>query len=315
MLAVTFNAFGGPEVLHLAERPDLPPGAGEVSIAVVAATINPTDLMMRRGEQAKLMTHLTPPYVAGMEFSGHVVAVGSGVDLAPGQAVIGVVNPRRAAGGAQAQRICVPAASVAAVPAGIDLVGAATLPMNALTAMLALDMLGLAPGQSLLVTGGAGQLGNCAIQLGRHAGLTVLANAKDADRPALMQAGAHHVLPRDDGMDAALRAVCPEGVDGLIDGALIGAAVSHMVRAGGGAVSLRASHPINDPRLTCGYVSVVSGMENTTKIRRIADLLAQGALVPRVAAGGVFPLTKAVEATRMAERADFRGRVVLTFAD
>jgi NADPH:quinone reductase-like Zn-dependent oxidoreductase len=313
MKAVTFDSFGSPDVLRITDLPDPVPGPGEVVVAVCAATINPTDLMMLGGQQARLMTHLSPPFIAGMEFSGHVLRAGPRVALVPGQAVIGVVNPRRPQGGAQAQRICVPAVSVAPVAASGDLAAAATVPMNALTGMLALEFLALPPGSSLLVTGGAGQLGNLVIQLAQEAGLKVLANAAEQDRALLLELGAVTVLPRDAGLEPALRQICPQGVDGLVDGALIGAQVSHLVRDGGRAVSLRSSHPIADARLTSGYVSVVAAMEDQARIARIADLLQGGVLSPRVAPQGVFPFTQAAEAFRMAAQGGFRGRVILTF--
>lgn len=310
MRAVTFDRFGGPEVLHLAERPELLPGPGEVLVRIAAATVNPTDLLMRSGRQAALMQDLAPPFVPGMEFSGRIIG---GEALPQGQAVIGVVNPRRPQGGSFAEVIAVPAASVAALGGTVDLAAAATVPMNALTAMLALDMLGLTPGDALLVTGGAGMLGGYAIRLAALAGLQVLANAAPADAALVADLGAAHVLPRDQGLQAALRAICPQGVAGLIDGALMGAPAAACVRDGGGAVSLRASHPIEDARLKVGYVSVLKGMEDNARLRRIAALIETGELPPRVAADGVFPAADAADAHRMAERGGFRGRVLVRF--
>ena len=184
--------------------------------------------------------------------------------------------------------------------------------MNALTAIMALDLLGLSPGQSLLVTGGGGSMGGYAIELARRAGLNVLANASDKDRHFLTALGVDTILPRDEGLEGALRTVCPRGVDGLIDGALIGKKVSSLVRDGGGAVSLRSSYIIDDPRLTISYVSVGKGIEDSAKIARIAEMLATSQLTPRVAPDGVFPFGRAADAFRMVERGGFRGRVVMT---
>lgn len=313
MLAIEFDSFGGPEVLHLAERPDPVAGPGEVVVQVAASTVNPTDIMMRDGTQAPLMKALSPPYIAGMEFSGRIASTGAGVGLKPGTPVIGVLNPRTPRGGAYAQRIVVPAASVGAVGEGVDPVAAATVPMNALTAWMALDLLALDKGQPLLVTGGAGMMGGYAIALARARGLVVLANAAPADAELLRGFGADHVLPRDKGLAEALRALCPEGAAGLIDGALIGREVSPLVRDGGGAVSLRASYRIEDPRLKTHYVSVIAGMEEAATLARIGQLLSEGRLTPRVAPGGVFGFRQAAEAHRMAARGGFRGRVVLDF--
>jgi NADPH:quinone reductase len=90
MKAVTFSEFGGPEVLRITEKPDPEPSAGEVVVAVAASTVNPTDLMTLSGLRAPLMRDLTPPYTAGMDFSGHIASAGAGVPgLTPGQPVIG----------------------------------------------------------------------------------------------------------------------------------------------------------------------------------------------------------------------------------
>ncbi len=312
MLASIFHEFGGPEVLRLEDLPMPLAGPGEVVVRVAASTINPTDLLMRSGEQAGLMTDLSPPYVAGMEFSGHVEAVGEGVGLAPGTPVIGVVNPRRPRGGAHAQFIAVPAASVAPIGAHVDIVAAATIPMNGLTAWLALDLVGLAPGEVLLVTGGTGLLGGAVLQLARTRGLTVAAFGRESDRALLESLGADVVIPRGGDMAAAVFALHPDGVDALIDGALIGAQVSSAVRAGGSAISLRRSHPIEDARLNIGYVAVTDGMEDNAILTGLARLADTGKLISREAPQGRFSLARAAEAHRMTEAGGFRGRVILT---
>ena len=146
MRAVTFSRFGGPEVLEVSELPEPLPGPGEVRIRVAAATVNPTDISFRVGRQ-QTTAQLTqmgvlPPYIPGMELAGVVDAVGTGTDWHPGDRVMAIVNPRRPGGGAQAELVVVPAASVARVPEGTSLEAAATLPMNGLTVRLALDRLG-----------------------------------------------------------------------------------------------------------------------------------------------------------------------------
>ena len=313
MKSVAFVDYGEPSVLQIIDRPQPEPGPGEVVVRVTASTVNPTDLMMRRGEQAPLMAHLVPPFVAGMEFSGRVHVVGEGVTLVLGQPVVGVVNPRRPEGGAHAEFVAVPAGQVAVLPEGIDLTGAATVPMNAVTAMQALEIAGLKPGQVLLVTGGAGILGGAVLQLARNAGLKVVANAAAADADLVRSLGAEVVLPRDEGMQEAFRAQIPEGADALIDGALIGAQVSGLVRRGGTAISLRKSHPIHDSRLRCEFVSVIDAMSRPEFLRATVDHIANGVLRPRVAPGGMFPFEQAAAAHDMAETTGARGRVVLTF--
>jgi NADPH:quinone reductase-like Zn-dependent oxidoreductase len=314
MRAVTFAEFGGPEVLKITERPAPVADEGEVVVAVAASTVNPTDLMNLSGLRAALMKDLTPPYTTGMDFSGRILSIGAGVtSVHPGQPVIGVVSPRRPSGGAHAEQISVPAASVAAVREDADLVAAATVPMNALTGMLSLDLLGLKAGQTLLVTGAAGMLGRLSVELALLDGLNVLANVGEADCAPLSSLGAIRVLPRAEGLEQAIRSAYPDGIDGVIDGALIGQKISYLVRDGGGIVSPRGTYRIEDPRLNVSYVQVTSGVTDQEKIARIARLLDEGKLTPRVAPGGVFSFTDATDAYRMAEAGGFRGRVVITF--
>lgn len=314
MRAVTFARFGGPEVIEVIERPDPVAGPGEVLVAVAAAAVNPTDLLNIGGARAELMSHLSPPFTTGMDFAGQVAALGEGVStLAIGDPVIGVVNPRRPAGGAQAELIVVPAKSVAAVEETTDLVAAATVPMNALTGMLSLELLRLAPRQSLLITGAAGMLGGLCAQLALIEGLDVFATSADRDREFLESLGVRHFLPRGEGLESSLGSACPYGVDGVIDGALIGQEISHLVRTGGAIVSPRATNRIEDPRLSVHFVQVTGAVEDSEKIVRIARLLDEGKLTPRLEADGVFPIARAQEAFGMVAAGGFRGRVVIDF--
>jgi NADPH2:quinone reductase len=316
MKAVTFAEFGGPEVLRITEKPDPVPTANEVAVAVSAAAINPTDLLTLSGSRASMMKELNPPYTAGMDFSGHVVAVGENVtSVRVGQPVIGVASPRRAAGGAHAQIVSVPAASVAPVGEGSDLTAAATVPMNALTGVLSLELLGLRPGQSLLVTGATGMLGSLSVELALLDDLDVVVNGADADRDFLSGLGAKMILPRDEGLHDALRQAYPDGVDGVIDGALIGQTISPLIRDGGGLISPRVSYRIEDSRLKVQYVQVTQGLEDEEKMHRIGRLLEEGKLTPRLAPEGVFSFANAASAYAMAQRGGFRGRVVLTFTE
>src|SRR5256712_8259907 len=184
MRAVTFSQLGGPGVLQVSDLPEPHPGPGEVRIRVAAATVNPTDISFRSGRQlstAQLAEMgVRPPYIPGMELAGVVDAVGASTDWRAGDRVMAIVNPRRPGGGAQAEFVVVPAASVARVPEGTSLEAAATLPMNGLTVRLALDRLALKPGQTLGVTGAAGAVRGHAVGLGGRAGLGVIAVARPA---------------------------------------------------------------------------------------------------------------------------------------
>lgn len=310
MLAVNFDAFGGPDVLKLVERPIPVAGPGEAVVKVMASPVNPTDLMMREGRQAAMMTDIKPPYCVGVEFGGHVHALGQGVtNLAVGQPVMGIVNSRRPAGGAHAQYVCVPAASLAVLAPNVDIVGASTIPMNGLTAKMVLELLDIPRGGSVLVTGGAGATGGYAIELARVLGLTVVADAKDSDAELLLGLGANHVVPRGEGTADAVRRIFPNGVDGLVDAALISNIAAAAVRDGGSAVTLRRTFPITDPRLRAHTVHVFDQDTNATALAWLADLIRDGKLTPRVAMR--LPLVQAAEAHRLVEQGGLRGRVVL----
>ena len=153
--------------MQLIDRPVREVGANEVRIAVRAAAVNPTDIGLRTVGDA----NTPPPWTPGMDASGTVESVGSGVEgLRPGQQVMAALTPRRPEGGAQAELIIVPAASTVPTPDGVTLEQAATLPMNGLTAMRGLELLGLGPGETLLVSGGAGLLASYAIPLAKDRG-------------------------------------------------------------------------------------------------------------------------------------------------
>src|SRR5262245_16790886 len=225
MRAVTFAKLGGPEVLAVSELPVPQPGPGEVRIRVAAATVNPTDISFRSGRQlsveqlAEMGVH--PPYIPGMELAGVVDAAGEGAPWRAGERVMAIVNPRRPGGGAQAELVVVPAASVARVPDGASVEAAATLPMNGLTVRLALDQLALDPGQTLGVTGAAGAVGGYAVELGVAAGLRVIAVARPQDEALVRRFGAEKFVPSGDAAMRQVHDAAPGGVDGMIDAAVL----------------------------------------------------------------------------------------------
>src|SRR5262245_15431548 len=127
MRALTFSTFGGPEVLEVKDLPERTPGPGQVRIRVKAATVNPTDISFRSGGQQAALAGLEPPYIPGMEMAGTVDAAGPGSPWKAGDRVMAIVIPRRPEGGAMAESVVVPSASVAPIPEGASFEQAATL--------------------------------------------------------------------------------------------------------------------------------------------------------------------------------------------
>jgi NADPH:quinone reductase len=315
MRAVTFSRFGGPEVLEVSDLPVPEPGPGEVRIRVAAATVNPTDISFRVGRQHTLAQlaemGVRPPFIPGMELAGVIDALGTGVPWHAGERVMAIVNPRRPGGGAQAELVVVPAASVAYVPAGATLEAAATLPMNGLTVRLALDKLALTPGQTLGVTGAAGAVGGYAVELAAAEGLRVIAVAALQDEALVKRFGAEQVIPRGDGAIRALREVVPGGVDGLLDAAVLDAAVLPAIRDGGKLATVRGFAGPSERGITIEPVRVMTYVHNHEALDRLGSLVAAGRLTLRVEQ--TYPPERTADAQRRLHAGGTRGRQVIIF--
>jgi NADPH:quinone reductase len=312
MRAVGFTEFGGPEVLGIVSMPVPVPGPGQVRVRVAAAAVNPTDLAFRAGAHRSMPPGVEPPYVPGMDLAGMVDALGPDVaGWSPGDRVMAAVSPWERGGGAQAEYVAVAADALARVPEEIDLTRAATLPMNALTVRAALDELALRPGQTLAVTGAAGAVGGYAIQLGRSAGLRVIADAGPADEDLVGRLGADVVVPRGPDVAARIREVSPAGVDALLDAAVMGALVLPAVRDGGQVIAVRRFSGTSERGITVSQVLVSLHLHEGDRLALLAELPVKGVLWLRVA--DVLPASRAEEAHRRFEAHGVRGRLVLTF--
>jgi len=311
MRAVSFTEFGDPSVLGIVTVPKPSPGPGQVLVRVEAATVNPTDLGFRRGGRA-LPPGMEPPFIPGMDLAGVIDAVGPEVaQWQPGNRVMAAVSPWVTGGGAQAEYRVVTEDQLAQVPGGWSLTEAATLPMNGMTVRAALDMLALPAGATFAVTGSAGIVGQYAIQLGRHEGLTVIGDAKPEDTALIESFGANHVVERGPGMAAAVRALYPGGVDAVIDAALLGPAVLPAVRDGGQLLAVRPFQGETERDIKIQLVQVGQHLHEGRRIAELADLVGEGVLTLRVA--DALPAAQAAEAHRRLEAGGVRGRLVLTF--
>ena len=191
MRACGVRRFGSDvELLDLAEPPD--PGPGQVAITVEAAGLGGWDPLVRTGEWD---VGLHPPAAMGVEGSGRVVAVGEGAtDVAVGDAVLTHDVPLPGGSGLWAERALLTSAHVAPLPAGLDPVAAAAIPVSGLTARQALADVALESGQRLLVTGGASPTGSLVIELAAGAGVSVTTTASPRHEARLAELGAGVVL-------------------------------------------------------------------------------------------------------------------------
>jgi NADPH2:quinone reductase len=312
MRAVGLMVHGGPEVLRVVEVPEVQAGPGQVRMRIHAAAVNPTDLMARNGSRAEQQKLDPPPYVPGMDAAGIVDQVGDGVTtgIKVGDRVMAMVVPK-AAHGAYREQIVLDARAVVPAPAGTSHVEACTLPMNGLTARLSLDLLDLKAGQSLAVTGAAGAYGGYVIQLAKTEGLTVIADASEADEALVRSLGADIVVRRGDGVAERIRAHFPDGVDGLADGAVQNAAVIPAVRDGGGFTAVRGfvGEAQRDIAFTTTFVRTYDG--EWEKLDRLRALAEAGKITLRVAA--TYPPERAADAHARLEAGGTRGRLVIEF--
>jgi NADPH:quinone reductase len=312
MRAVGIMVHGGPEALEAVDLPEVHAGPGQVRIRIYAAAVNPTDTLARNGSRAEQQKVDPPPYVPGMDAAGIVDEVGTGVStgVQVGDAVMAMVIPK-GSHGAYREQIVLNVRAVVPAPAGTTHVQACTLPMNGLTARQSLDLLGLSPGQTLAVTGAAGAYGGYVVQLAKAEGLTVIADASEADHALVTALGADIVVRR--GNDVATRILehFPHGVDGLADGAVLNERVIPAVRDGGAFTSVRGF--IGEPQrgITFTATSVRTYDGEFEKLDRLRQLVESGAITLRVAA--TYPPERAAEAHRRLEAGGTRGRLVIEF--
>jgi NADPH2:quinone reductase len=305
--------FGGPEVLQPLEVPEPTAGPGEVRIRVHAAAVNPTDTLFRAGATSGRFDGRPGPYVPGMDAAGTLDEIGPGTktSLKLGDHVVAVMMPYGPRGGAYADLVVVPVESVVRAPAGAEPAAAATILMNALTARLALDDLAIPAGGTVAVTGAAGAFGGFAVELAKAAGLVVIADAAPDDTALVAGLGADHVVLRGDDVAIRIRELFHDGVDGVIDGALLHEKVLTAVRDGGGFAVVRGWDGPSERDVTIHPIWVRRAITDTDRLAALRDQVEAGVLTMRVAA--VLPADRAAEAHRKLEAGGVRGRIVLDF--
>jgi len=277
-----------------------PPGLGpaDVRIQVAAAAVNPVDVGVLTGP-VRASVELPDPVGLGWDVSGTITEVGREVTgLRPGDRVAGILHVigLKPSVGTHADETVLPAAAVARVPDGLDLVEAASLPLNALTACQALDLLGPAEGRTLLITGGAGALGGHAVVLATRSGWRVTALARHADADFVARAGADPVteLPG-------------PSFDAVLDAAVLLESALTAVRDGGSFVGVAPAASVAAER---GIVANTVFVEpDSEAIAGLLGLAAEGALEVRVA--DRVPLREAANAYDKVAGGGQRGRWLL----
>ncbi|MCD6053174.1 MAG: NADP-dependent oxidoreductase [Rubrobacteraceae bacterium] len=218
MRAITLESFDSGPALHEVPTPKIAPN--EVLVRVRASSVNPVDGAIVAGMMSGMVEHEFP-IVLGRDYAGVVEQVGSDVTrYAEGEEVYGFLpaaNPT-VHDGTWAELIVVPEDNfVARKPAGVNLAAAGAAPLAGITALSALDALGVSEGDTVLVVGANGGVGSFAVQLAANAGATVIAPALREDEDYLRELGVSEVLERDADVAALVHERYPEGIEALLD--------------------------------------------------------------------------------------------------
>jgi NADPH:quinone reductase-like Zn-dependent oxidoreductase len=298
MRAIEFTEFGGPEVLHVAERPDPHPGPGQIRVRVRAVGINPIDWKVRSGMMGGDL-----PKVTGQEVSGVVDEIGDGVTgIAAGDEVFG---PAAGGGGAAEYALL---EHYARIPATLDFAGAAALPVAVETAARTLDLMQVGEGQTVLVNGAAGAVGIATVQLARERGARVIGTASPGNHEYLRSYGAE-ATTYGAGLVERVREIAPDGVDKAIDDAG-GGALPALVELAGGPDNVVTIADYEGAQQTDVTMSGGPGSVRAWyALGQAAELIEAGRFSLPVAQ--TFPLEQIAEAHALSETRHVRGKLVL----
>ena len=188
MRRIQYHRYGGPETMRLEEFELPPPQAGQVTVTVKAAAVNPIDWKVRQG-QLKMMTGRSFPRAMGSDFAGVVRAAGPGVtQFKPGDQVYGITGLKPS--GAFAEAVITSESHLAVMPAGRSFEQAACLATPAVMAWSGLiDRAHLQAGQRVFVNGCTGGVGEAVVQLARLRGATVAGTCSLASLPRARELG------------------------------------------------------------------------------------------------------------------------------
>ena len=337
--AVVYTQTGGPEVLQGVQRPIREPGPGEVRVRMHRSGVNPTDWKARQGGDTR--RPVDPAQVPGQDGAGIVDAVGSGVEAALHGLRVWVWEAahQRPDGTAQDYAI-VPARHVATLPdlASYDL--GASLGIPFITAHRCLTVTedgptrlgpGTLAGRVVLVAGGAGAVGNAAIQLARWSDATVIATVSDPRKAQLAAAaGADHVINyRQQDVIAEVRKISRRGVDTIVEVApAANAPIDAAVIAHLGSVAIYADdgtdvtlpvRPLMAPNARWQFVLVYTAPAEAKGVA--VDDIAAAIIDGAIRVGGTaglplhhFPLDRAADAHTAVQRGAV-GKVLIDLVD
>ncbi|PKQ36264.1 MAG: NADPH:quinone reductase [Actinobacteria bacterium HGW-Actinobacteria-11] len=270
MKVVAFSEFGAAPTVTDIEVPE--PGEGEVRVKVHAASVNGFDLAVAGGMLNGAMEHRFP-VVLGKDFAGVIDAVGDGVGgFAVGDRVFGVVTKEYLGDGSFAEYVTVPVAvGIAKLPDGVDFTEAAGLGLAGTAAVDAFDAAAVHEGETVLVFGATGGVGQQALQLAVDAGATVIATASSEEEKVLVtNLGAAHTVDYKSDVTAQVKDIVPEGVDVVLHFAADPTVAVASATSGGRFVSTLVMSPDQVPVEGVRVVPIYATPSEAT-LGRLAD--------------------------------------------
>lgn len=215
MKAITYTAYGTPDILALTEVPEPKVGPGEVLVRVRAAGVNPVDWKLAAGYLDSIL-EVRYPVIPGWDVAGVVEAVGEDTfDYAVGDEVYGYVRKEWVELGTYAELVSAPVRTLARKPRELTFEQAAGIPLAGLTAYQSLTRVGLEAGETVLIHSAAGGTGSFGVQIAVALGLRVIGTAGAHNHDYLRSLGAEPVL-YGEGFADRVRELAPEGVDAAL---------------------------------------------------------------------------------------------------
>ena len=313
MRAITLTSFGGLDGVVLTDvaEPEMPDDA--VTVRVHAVALAKWDVTTTEGVFVAMGGMTTFPQVLGWDFAGVISSAGSSVaGWEPGDRVLGF-SPQPWTGiGVIAELVVLPPSMIAALPAELDFIAGATLPVTCLTAQQIVDAGGLRDGTAALVIGAAGAVGGVVVQLGRDRGARMIASAGSADFGRVRDLGAADAVDRAGDVAAQVKDLVPEGVDVTID--LVGPAVwqSALAATRTGGRLITTSGPGSLPDVERGITALpVKVQPDAASLTSLAERYANKSLTMTTTVAGVFPLPRARQALEAVSRGKGREKYVL----
>lgn len=303
------HAYGGPENLKLDDIPVLKPGPSQVLVEVSHVGMNPFDWKIREG-YVKDFLPLQLPTTLGVDFSGTIVSLGEGASrFKVGDRVMTMSQSL----GAFAEHIVVDESILANVPAALDDVTAATLPIPALSAWQALYTAGkIKPGMTILVHGASGIVGAFAVQFAKAEGAKVIATASAKNREYVMGLGADEFIDyQTENFEERVK-----DVDLVLDFVLVGGDRNTTDRSWGVLKENGAIVSIADPTIMGKIPQGKQGFfpqiqPKPDQLETIAERLESGKIKSKVAK--VFGRGELVEAMEINKTGGTTGRLIVDF--